>query len=68
MTIQVAIPADQYEYLVGKSIVLKKSLPDLVKNLLTYGRLTPSDSTPSSRASSFLPKGVKRLAAQTAKK
>ena len=67
MTIQVAIPADQYEYLVGKSIVLKKSLPDLVKNLLAYGRLTPCDSALSSRASSFLPKGVKRLTAPTAK-
>ena len=61
MTIQIAIPADQYDYLVGKSIVLKKSLPDLVKNLLAYGRLTPNDSALSSRVSSFSPKGVKRL-------
>ena len=62
MTIQVAIPADQFEYLSAKAVVLQKSLPDLVKNLLAYGRLTPSDSTQSSSASSFLPKGVKRLA------
>ncbi len=61
MTIQVAIPADQFEYLSAKAIVLQKSLPDLVKNLLAYGRLTPCDSTLDSRASSFLPKGVKRL-------
>jgi hypothetical protein len=67
MTIQVAIPADQFEYLSAKAVVLQKSLPDLVKNLLTYGRLTPSDSTPDSRASSFLPKGVKRLAKTAAK-
>lgn len=67
MTIQVAIPADQFEYLSAKAVVLQKSLPDLVKNLLAYGRLTPSDSTPNSRASSFLPKGVKRLAKTAAK-
>lgn len=67
MTIQVAIPADQYDYLVGKSIVLEKNLPDLVKNLLTYGRLTPDRSAHICRAVSFLPKGVKRLKPATKK-
>ncbi len=66
MTIQVAIPVDQYDYLVSKSLVLGKSLPDLIKNLLAYGRLTPCRSKRVCHAVSFLPKGVKRPSAKEA--
>lgn len=65
-TVQIAIPADQYDYLAAKAIVLEKSLPDLIRNLLAYGRLTPR-SVKSSRVRSFLSKGVKRLNPQDVK-
>ena len=68
MVIQVSIPADQYEYLAAKAVVLQKNLPDLIKNLLTYGRLTPCDSASAFSAVSFLPKCVKRLNPQPAAK
>lgn len=73
MTLSLALPCDQYDYLVAKSLTLKISVPQLVKNLLTYGRLTPRSCKPlSPRSNSFLPEGVKRLprgrrAASTAK-
>ena len=62
MTLSLALPCDQYDYLVAKSLTLKISVPQLVKNLLTYGRLTPRSCKPlSPRSNSFLPEGVKRL-------
>jgi len=63
IALQIAIPADQYEYLEAKSIALGKSLPELIGNLLTYGRLTPPSINGPRDDVFFLPAGVKRLPA-----
>ena len=42
MYIQVIVTADQREYLDAKAAAMKKSVAELVKNLLLFGRLTPS--------------------------
>ena len=41
MYIQVAVTADQCEYLDAKAASLGKTVSELVKNLLLFGRLTP---------------------------
>lgn len=70
MNINVSIPLDQFEFLSAKSVILNLSVPVLIKNLLTYGRLTPCSDTDfcasSSRPSIFLERGVKRLATRPA--
>ena len=68
MNIKIAIPADQLEYLEAKAEVLEKTIPELIVNLLTYGRLTPPCDSKSFRASPFFETGVKRLAEKEAAK
>ncbi len=41
MYIQIAVTADQREYLDAKAASLGKTVQELVKNLLAFGRLTP---------------------------